>query len=104
MAIREAEVAAFLVFRNAVELVFRSGIAGPVAAIVGEPQLLGHRMPVEADGVADAARDDLHAGSVGVVAADLPWMPGLVSQMLQFEPTCTYILPSGPNATYFQLW
>ena len=28
-------------------------------------------MPVEADRIADAARDDLHAGAVGVVAADL---------------------------------
>ena len=56
---------------NAVELVLRSVIAGPVAAVVGEPQFLGHRMPVEADRVAHAARDDLHAGAVRIVAADL---------------------------------
>src|SRR6266508_2962451 len=71
VAIGEAEIGAFLILGNPVELVLRAIIAGPVAAVVGEPQLLRHRMPVEADGVADAARDDLHAGAVGVVAADL---------------------------------
>src|SRR6266508_1089295 len=71
VAIGEAEIGAFLILGNPVELVLRAIIAGPVAAVVGELQLLLHRMPVEADGVAYAARDDLHAGAVGVVAADL---------------------------------
>ena len=71
MAVGEAVEGAFLALGDPVELVLRPVVAGPVAAVVGEPQLLGHRVPVEPDCVADPACHDLHAGSVGVVAADL---------------------------------
>src|SRR5215208_6753087 len=77
VAVREAEIGAFLVPRNPVELVLGTRVAGPVATVVGKPQLARLGMPVEADGIADAARDDLHAGAVRIVATDLPVHAGI---------------------------
>src|SRR5919197_3594744 len=54
VAVWKAEVHAGA--RRAVELVRRHVVAHVVGAVVGEPELLGARVPVEADAVADAAR------------------------------------------------
>lgn len=63
---------AYQVGGHSVEFIVKAIFAGPVAAIVGKPELTGLGMKVEADAVADPARDDLHAGTVRVVAPDLP--------------------------------
>ena len=57
MAERKPEVLADL--RQMVQLVGRLIVAEPVAAVVGEPQVAGRRIEVEADAVAHAARHDL---------------------------------------------
>ena len=66
---------------HAVQFVLRAVVAQPVAAVVGEPQFAGLRMPVEALGVAHAPGDDLHAGAVGVVAADLRVLLGRLADV-----------------------
>src|SRR5262249_41579102 len=66
------EIGALHALADTIELVLWTLIAGPVAAVVGEPKLLGGRVPVEADRISDPARDDLHAGTVGAVTPDLP--------------------------------
>ena len=55
---------------RAVERVGRRGVAGSVAAVAGEPQVVGSGMEVEADRVADAASVDLQAAPVGPHAHD----------------------------------
>src|SRR5262245_58603058 len=70
MAVREAEVLTDL--GDAVELVIGQVFRQPVAAVVGEVELLRRRMPVEADRVAHAARDHLGSTAVEADAADLP--------------------------------
>src|SRR4051812_14895050 len=57
VTIRETEVEPGL--RRAVELVVRQIVSQVVAAVVGEPQLVGARMPIEPDAVADAVGVDL---------------------------------------------
>ena len=64
MAVREAEVQAGL--RRDVQLVRRHVVAEHVAAVVGEPQLACHRVPIEPDAVAHALGEHLHPGSVGL--------------------------------------
>ena len=49
---------------RAVQLVRRAVVAEIVAAVVGEEQLAGDRLPVEADRVADAAGEDLELVAV----------------------------------------
>src|SRR5262249_32276067 len=71
MAVREAEARSLPSLRNPVELVLRTIVAGPVAAVVGEPQFLRLRVPVEAHRISYPARHDFHAGAVRVVTADL---------------------------------
>ena len=71
VAIREPEVRADHGGGQAVQLVVEAVLAGPVAAVVGEPQLAGLGMEIESHAVAHAARHDLHSGAVEVVAADL---------------------------------
>jgi hypothetical protein len=56
--------------RRPVQLVGRAVVAQPVAPVVREPQLFRFGLPVEPDGVPDAARDDLGAGPVGLEARD----------------------------------
>ena len=68
VAIRESEVETLA--RCAVQLVGRAVVAEPVASVVREPKLLRVRMPVEADRVSHAARDDLEAGPVGPETRD----------------------------------
>ena len=67
-AVRRAEMYADL--GDAVQFVFWHILRHPVAAVVGEVQLLGFRMPVEADGVADAARDHFGARTIEIHAMD----------------------------------
>jgi hypothetical protein len=55
---------------RAIELVIGNVVAHVVAPVVGEPELVRLRIPVEADAVAYAARENLHAGSVGFEARD----------------------------------
>ena len=54
-----------------VELVIGQLFREPVAAVIREGELLRLRVPVEADRVADPARDDLDVGAVEVHPADL---------------------------------
>src|ERR1700733_12885568 len=68
-AIGGAEVLADL--GDAVEFVVRKVFRKPVAAVVGEVELLGFGIPVEADGVADADGNDFRARTVEVDTADL---------------------------------
>ena len=69
IAIRRAEMLADL--GQAIEFVLRHVFRHPVAAVVGEIELLGFRMPVEADGVADAARDHSTPVPSRFIRADL---------------------------------
>jgi hypothetical protein len=62
MAERIAEVLARP--RHAIELVGGQVVAEHVAAVVGEPERAVDRAPVEADGVADPARDRLDRAAV----------------------------------------
>src|SRR5882724_5752129 len=68
-AIGRTEVLADL--GHAVELILRHVFRHPVASVVGEVELLGLGIPVEADGVADAPGDHFGAGAVEIDAADL---------------------------------
>ena len=68
VAERVAEVHALL--RRAVQRVVGQVVADPVAGVVGEPEVLGARVPVEADRVAHAARVDLHHAGLGIDAVD----------------------------------
>src|SRR6202171_3519496 len=49
-------------FGDAIKFILRTIFRHPVASIVGEVELLGFRMPVEADRVANAKRHDLGPG------------------------------------------
>ena len=66
VAVRKAEIHAGA--RRVVELVGRHVVAHVVCAVVGEPELLRARVPVEADAVADAARVDLALAARGEAA------------------------------------
>src|SRR3981081_2566106 len=68
-AIRRAEMFADL--GDAIEFVLGHVLRHPVAAVVGEVELLGFRIPVEADGVADATRDYFGAAAVQIHPPDL---------------------------------
>ena len=69
VAVRIAEVLA--ADRDPVQFVGRLVVAQHVAAVVGEPQFVRARMPVEADGVAHAPRDDLEGAAVGIHPPDV---------------------------------
>ena len=69
MAVREAELLASL--GGVVQLVAGQVVAQHVAAVVGEPERLVERAPVEADGVAHAARHHLRLAAIGLHAQDL---------------------------------
>src|SRR3954468_2371891 len=58
-------------FCHAVEFVLRHVLRGPVASVIGEIELLGCRMPVKADGVANTTRDPLGATAVEIHPSDL---------------------------------
>jgi hypothetical protein len=68
VAVRIAEVHSLL--RGAVQRVLGQLVADPVARVVGEPELLGARVPVEADRVANAAGVDLGDAGLRVDAVD----------------------------------
>src|SRR5581483_6990380 len=55
---------------RAVQLVGRGIVAHLVASVVGEPEDVRLRVPVEADGIADAVRVDLPLLPVGRDAGD----------------------------------
>src|SRR5688500_3439690 len=57
-------------FRRAVDLVGRSIVPHPVAPVVGEPQFLRFRMPVEPYGIAHAARENLLARPIRLDAGN----------------------------------
>jgi hypothetical protein len=54
-----------------VEFVGRQVVAEQVAAVVGEPELPGLRLPVEADAVAYASGIDISAAAIGIHAQDI---------------------------------
>ena len=54
----------------AIELVGWNVVTEHVAAIVGEPELLRLRVPVEADRIAHASRHDFPATTIGIDARD----------------------------------
>ena len=56
---------------DAIEFVLRNIFRHPVAAVVGEIELLGFRIPVETDSVAHAARDHFGAGAIEIDPPDL---------------------------------
>lgn len=66
---------------DAVELVVGHVLAQHVAPVVGEPQLVRARLPVEADGIADAVGDIFQAAAVGVHAGELGVGLALVAQV-----------------------
>ena len=68
-AIRRAEMFADL--GHAVEFVLGHVFRHPVASVVGEVELLGLGIPVEADRVANALGDHFRAGAVEIDPADL---------------------------------
>src|SRR5262249_31117417 len=69
MAEREAEMLSEL--GHPIEFVLGSIFRKPVALVLGEPQLFGNGMPVEADRHADTPCDDLHAAAVEIDATKL---------------------------------
>lgn len=69
MAIRLAEI--LTDFGDAIKFVVRPIFRQPIAAVVGEVELFVARIPVKADGVADAVGDDLGTAAVKVNAAKL---------------------------------
>src|SRR6185369_13423364 len=77
VAVRVAEVLAELLHVEVVQLVVRELLAEPVAAVVGEPEVAGLRVEVEADRVAHALRQGLDAGAVEVHAVDLGVLAGI---------------------------
>ena len=104
MAEREAEVQARLGCH--VELVVRHVVAEHVAAVVGEPQLVCHRVPGEADTVPDAFGEDLEPGTVRLHPQDRGRQRrrGMqVAQTLHVEPIDMYSMSSGPKAMNFQV-
>src|SRR5262249_16335782 len=58
-------------FGNAVKLILWHVLRHPVAAVIGEVQLLIHRIPVETNRVANAKRDYFGTGAIKIDAADL---------------------------------
>src|ERR1700754_2038037 len=69
VAVRRAEIFAGL--GDAVKLVLRNILGQPVAAVIRKIELLGIRIPVEADRVADALGDHFRAATVKVHAPNL---------------------------------
>src|SRR5262245_12204860 len=68
-------------FGYAVELVLRHIFRQPVAAVIGEVELVVHRIPVEAHGVAYAPGNGLSTRTVKIDAADLT-MRGTMQQVV----------------------
>jgi hypothetical protein len=68
MAIGEAEVLAGP--GHVVQLVIRQVFAQPIALVVGEPEVLGLRVPVEAQGIAHPDRDRLDVAAVEIHSDD----------------------------------
>src|SRR4030095_3850030 len=56
--------------RRTVELIRRYVLAQPVAPVVREPELPGHRVPGEADRVANARGKDFTARAIGIHPGD----------------------------------
>src|SRR5262245_15094647 len=56
--------------RRVVQLVRRAVVTQPIAAVVGEPQLVGSRLPIEAHAVANAAREDFDRATVRLHPCD----------------------------------
>src|SRR5689334_20762084 len=75
VAVRKSEVEPRA--RRVVELIGRHIVAHVVRAVVGEPELLGARVPVEADAVADPARENLALAARGVAADGSVFVFGL---------------------------
>ena len=73
-------------FRDAIEFVLRNILRKPVASVVGEVELLVHRIPVEAHRVAHAPGDYFSAGTVEIDTADLA-MVLVVQTLLPGWPT-----------------
>ncbi len=73
VAVRVAEIQAGA--RRVIELVGRHVVAQQVAAVVGEPELAGARVPVETHAVADALGEHFEVAAVGVHARDLGVAP-----------------------------
>ena len=64
MTLREPEIHSGV--RRNVQFIWRNVIAHAVTAIVGEPQLLCQRIPIESDAVAYSSREYLEATAVGL--------------------------------------
>src|SRR6185503_12496948 len=62
VAMRIAEVQSCL--SRVVQFVRRHIVAEPVATVVGEPELLGLRMPIESDGIANTAGKNFRYAAV----------------------------------------
>src|SRR3954464_9128706 len=69
VAVREPEVEARAA--GVVELVLGLLLAQPVALVLGEPEILRARIPVEADDLADTPRERLEPAAVQVHADEL---------------------------------
>src|SRR5262245_21864174 len=69
VAKRRAEMLAYL--GDSVELVLRHILRPPIAGIVGEIELLVHRIPIESNRMTYASRDHFRAAAVEIDAADL---------------------------------
>src|SRR5215203_4505307 len=83
---------------DAVELVLRHVLRDPVAAIVGEVELLRRRVPVETDGVAHALHDHFHAAAVEIHATDM----GIGLRVRVVDVARRADRASGPMAMNFQ--
>ena len=75
--------------RRAVQLVRRQVVPHPVAAVVGEPELPGVRVPVEPDRVPHPRREDLQPRAVGPHPHDRGIRGSSRSQTLHGAPTGT---------------
>src|SRR5574337_1160774 len=56
--------------RRMIQLVRRQIVAHPVSSVVGEPELMRLRMPIEPNRIADAPREDLQLGPVRQIGRD----------------------------------
>src|SRR6185503_6705651 len=70
VAVTEGKAEVLARAREAVQLVGRLVVAEPVAPVVGEPELAGLRLEVEADAVAHAARDHLGTAARNIELRD----------------------------------
>ena len=84
-------------FGHAVEFVLGNVFRHPVAAVIGEVELLGFRMPVEADGLAYAACDHFGAAAVEIHPPDLG-MRVAVQHVIAGLPDRNIELVVGPDA------